>query len=500
MKDIRNFQFEASNIAPNPLYVKYWADLREDPTGKTIKVFDGITLTWVAIEGGGSGGDLSNYYTKAETDSQIAASKTIVVDNLTTQSATSALSARQGYILNNRLSTAETDIATNTSDIESIRNDFNNEKHFLGYYQTNDEIQALTGPVGSYAWSVESGTVWSYDGTTWTDTGVSVPDQSVTASDSTPLVDSGLGMAGNSTDYSRGDHRHPIDTSRAAQATTYTKTEVDTALSNYYTSTQTDTAITTALTNVVSYDSSNNIILRPGTKIAGSPLSGGTVHEILGINEYTDSNGTYNQFEIGDMDVLYNINITYDADRTLGHATADVYNSDGSYKSKEIFAYMSDIPATTDFVDLTSAQTITGDKSFSGTTELGNVQPITSISALGNPSDKWNVLFANYVGTAGTPGLWVYSDNANIGNLTITNTATLNGNPIATVKTITRVNATGVATITVPANVEIVSVNYNRLLLFESDYTYSGTTVTVTNADITGTIEATDKIEVTYIA
>lgn len=33
----------SSNIAPNPMSVKYWADTNEDPTGSTIKCHNGVT-------------------------------------------------------------------------------------------------------------------------------------------------------------------------------------------------------------------------------------------------------------------------------------------------------------------------------------------------------------------------------------------------------------------------------------------------------------------------
>lgn len=45
--------FESSNIAPNPNKKKYWADLYEDPTGQTIKIFDG--KEWIEMAGGSGG-------------------------------------------------------------------------------------------------------------------------------------------------------------------------------------------------------------------------------------------------------------------------------------------------------------------------------------------------------------------------------------------------------------------------------------------------------------
>ncbi|KAA6399282.1 MAG: hypothetical protein EZS28_005190 [Streblomastix strix] len=51
-----------------------------------------------------------------------------------------------------------------------------------------------------------------YD-TDWYNSGDIVPDQVTPASDAAPLVDSGAGVAGISTEYSRGDHLHPLQIS-----------------------------------------------------------------------------------------------------------------------------------------------------------------------------------------------------------------------------------------------------------------------------------------------
>ncbi|KAA6373248.1 MAG: hypothetical protein EZS28_031224, partial [Streblomastix strix] len=58
----------------------------------------------------------------------------------------------------------------------------------------------------------ESGTVWMYD-QNWYNSGDIVPDQITPASDAIPLIDSGTGVAGTSNEYSRGDHKHPLQVS-----------------------------------------------------------------------------------------------------------------------------------------------------------------------------------------------------------------------------------------------------------------------------------------------
>lgn len=107
------------------------------------------------------------------------------------------------------------DIATNTQDIEQLREDFNNQEHFRGYWHTTEEIEAINNPSGGdYAYNAETGTKWIYDGTQWSDTTILVPDQTVPPSDNQPLMN-GESNPGTSNEYSRGDHRHPSDTTKA---------------------------------------------------------------------------------------------------------------------------------------------------------------------------------------------------------------------------------------------------------------------------------------------
>ena len=44
-----NIIFLPSKIAPNPMEASYWIDLKEDPTGAVIKVWNGAT--WKPISG-----------------------------------------------------------------------------------------------------------------------------------------------------------------------------------------------------------------------------------------------------------------------------------------------------------------------------------------------------------------------------------------------------------------------------------------------------------------
>ena len=83
------------------------------------------------------------------------------------------------------------------------------KEHFRGYLST-EEIKALKNPTeGDYAWSSDTRTVWSYNGTEWIDTQVPVPDQTVPKGTSIPLPDAATGSAGKATSYAAIDHIHP---------------------------------------------------------------------------------------------------------------------------------------------------------------------------------------------------------------------------------------------------------------------------------------------------
>lgn len=117
--------------------------------------------------------------------------------------------------LDGRITQNTTNIAQNRSDIDGLINDLSNLEKFRGYFETTTEITSLPDPTnGDYAWNAETGTVWIYNGTTWADSGTTIPDQTIDASDATPLMD-GTASAGSSNQYSRGDHRHPSDITKA---------------------------------------------------------------------------------------------------------------------------------------------------------------------------------------------------------------------------------------------------------------------------------------------
>ena len=102
------------------------------------------------------------------------------------------------------------------TDVEGLQKQINEEAHFRGYLSTNAKIQTMEATPNDFAYSAESGTKWVYDAEGgWEDTGTPVPDQLTPASDATPLVN-GDATPGTASEYARGDHRHPTDTTRVS--------------------------------------------------------------------------------------------------------------------------------------------------------------------------------------------------------------------------------------------------------------------------------------------
>ncbi|MCD8030849.1 MAG: hypothetical protein LUF85_08545 [Bacteroides sp.] len=118
--------------------------------------------------------------------------------------------------LSKSVSRNTSDIAVNSSDIESIFEKLAATDHFRGYYATTNEITSIADPqAGDFAFNAQTGTKWIYNGSTWADTEDMIPDQTVEAYEGLPLVDDEA-SAGSVNQYARGDHRHPTDTTRAS--------------------------------------------------------------------------------------------------------------------------------------------------------------------------------------------------------------------------------------------------------------------------------------------
>ncbi|KAA6395057.1 MAG: hypothetical protein EZS28_009415 [Streblomastix strix] len=122
--------------------------------------------------------------------------------------------------LNNEVNQLQSTVGSIDADIVGVKNDIitiqqvlAQQQHFRGYYLLNSDITSLPDSAdGDFAFSAESWTVWMYSDE-WYNSGDIVPDQVTPASDAVPLVDSATGVAGISTEYSRGDHQHPLQVS-----------------------------------------------------------------------------------------------------------------------------------------------------------------------------------------------------------------------------------------------------------------------------------------------
>ncbi|KAA6371299.1 MAG: hypothetical protein EZS28_033174, partial [Streblomastix strix] len=188
---------------------------------------------------------------------------------------------------------------------------------------------------GDFAFSAESGTVWMYD-QSWYNSGDIVPDQVTPASDAIPLVESGTGVAGTSTDkdtsvgivgqassYARSDHQHPI-------LTVSTIPVSDSADGSYGT-----------VDSYARNDQSHPINVQTNASII--PIVNG-----VGNNDTSAYQSRH--------DHVHPQQLTYD-----GKVTATKFIKAGGLSTQLLLA---NGDTTTDFVTKTSTQTISGVKTF----------------------------------------------------------------------------------------------------------------------------------------
>ncbi|KAA6394004.1 MAG: hypothetical protein EZS28_010472 [Streblomastix strix] len=113
-------------------------------------------------------------------------------------------------LLQQLIGTTEQDITDIKNDIDTINQELSRQTYFRGYYLLNTDIQNLTDQAnGDFAFSDESGTVWMYD-SNWYNSEDIVPFQVTPACDATPQSYR-TATAGINTEYSRGDHVHPLN-------------------------------------------------------------------------------------------------------------------------------------------------------------------------------------------------------------------------------------------------------------------------------------------------
>ena len=143
--------------------------------------------------------------------SDIATNKTDIKNNkdsIIQNSANIAINATS-------IATNTRDIASNKSEIDALKKERDSLEHFRGYYAKDEEIKALEGHRGDYAYSAESHVKWVYDvdSTSWAKTESKVPDQITPKSNTIPAMD-GNASAGTEQSYASGDHVHPHDTTK----------------------------------------------------------------------------------------------------------------------------------------------------------------------------------------------------------------------------------------------------------------------------------------------
>ncbi|KAA6366671.1 MAG: hypothetical protein EZS28_037802 [Streblomastix strix] len=185
---------------------------------------------------------------------------------------------------------------------------------------------------GDFAFSAESGTVWMYD-QNWYNSGDIVPDQVTPASDAIPLVDSGIGVAGTSTEYSRGDHKYPLQVSDVLPSK--------------------DTSVGT-VGQASSYARSDQ--QHPIQTVDTFPFSDSADGSYGTVDSYARSDHSHPiNVQTNALIVL----IVNGVGNNAGGLATEVLCSNGD--------------TTTDFVTKTTDQTITGRKTFVGTT-LGSIQ------------------------------------------------------------------------------------------------------------------------------
>lgn len=188
--------------------------------------------------------------TSTNLGSEEISGETVVVDNLTSTNPAFALSANMGRVLNEKILAHEGMVVierSNTIDPAQLYNDIMAGKpvvlledgsyypiieyavgtlidssHVVDYMAFADHyFDPVDGvdTVNYYKW-------WRIDGWSAGETALATTSQIPSAYNSTPQMD-GVGAAGSSTDYARGDHRHPSDTTKQDKLTGYKVMSID---------------------------------------------------------------------------------------------------------------------------------------------------------------------------------------------------------------------------------------------------------------------------------
>lgn len=345
------------------------------------------------------------------------ASITTLADRVTVNegnisSLTSRVTQAEGNISSNtsRISTAEynistntSDIATNTSDIESILSRLAEEENFRGYKLTTADVTAISNPQnGNYAYNLQSGTIWIYNGTTWADSQEPIPDGAIQAYDGLPLED-GNADSGSTNEYARGDHRHPSDSSKAnvidliatdnRAATLRNDFESyvnsnDSDISNIQSSVNENSNNISSLTSRVSTNESDILILQGQATTIGEQVNTNTV-------DIADAVGRIGVNELDIQTLFQSVNDSehfrgyFLTNAELTQTAATQGDFAWSAESGTIWVYDESIPSWTDTGDPIPAEAVTLSNNLplvNGTADAGNSTEVSRWDHI-HPSD-----------------------------------------------------------------------------------------------------------------
>ena len=133
-----------------------------------------------------------------------------IVDNLTSTSSTSALSAKQGKVLKDAI-----DAKPDSSDIPTKTSDLTNDSNYISTSSTSGLIKN-DGTIDTTSYSTFSG---SYNDLSNRPT---IPSASTT----TPSADTSSGSYGSGTSYARSNHTHPKSSLYAEATHSHTKSQI----------------------------------------------------------------------------------------------------------------------------------------------------------------------------------------------------------------------------------------------------------------------------------
>lgn len=147
--------------------------------------------------------------------------------------------------------------------------------------------------------------------------------------------------------------------------------------------------------SAIKYNSDGNIEIHTGTKILGTENTG--VEDVmLWLASYIVDQVTYQQLEVGSSHIHLNLNTNTDMYYGI-RVTVD------TPEGKKQIAYIDDLPSLSSFVDLSSDQTIGGNKTFTGNINSAGSILFPSKGNIGSNNFRAGTLYADDVMTTNRP-------------------------------------------------------------------------------------------------